>query len=116
MPPKATEENAATLQFKVHVHQYTAQPQFSIYNLALLMPKQQQLSIPLAHPSGQAQAAQASSNPPSQKKNARAKPGDRVQFERKGYYVVDSVDSKPGALVFNRIVSLKDTWAKLVAK
>ena len=47
---------------------------------------------------------------------ADAKPGDRVQFERKGYYVVDSVDSKPGALVFNRIVSLKDTWAKLVAK
>ena len=45
-----------------------------------------------------------------------AEPGLRVQFERKGYYVVDTVDSKPGALVFNRIVSLKDTWAKLAAK
>jgi glutaminyl-tRNA synthetase len=45
-----------------------------------------------------------------------AEPGLRVQFERKGYYVVDTVDSKPGALVFNRIVSLKDTWAKIAAK
>jgi glutaminyl-tRNA synthetase len=45
-----------------------------------------------------------------------AEPGLRVQFERKGYYVVDSVESKPGALVFNRIVSLKDTWAKIAAR
>jgi glutaminyl-tRNA synthetase len=39
------------------------------------------------------------------------KPGDKVQFERLGYFAVDE-DSKPGALVFNRAVTLKDTWAK----
>ncbi len=42
-----------------------------------------------------------------------AKPGDRFQFERMGYFCVDSVDSKPGSLVFNRIVTLKDEWAKI---
>ena len=36
----------------------------------------------------------------------------RVQFERQGYFCQDSVDSKPSALVFNRIVSLRDSWAK----
>ena len=41
--------------------------------------------------------------------------GDRVQFERKGYYVVDS-DSTPDKLVFNRIVGLRDTWGKMEAK
>ena len=40
------------------------------------------------------------------------KPGDRYQFERLGYFCVDR-DSKPGALVFNRTVSLRDTWAKI---
>jgi glutaminyl-tRNA synthetase len=44
---------------------------------------------------------------------ANAKPGDRYQFERQGYFCVDSVDSSRGALVFNRIVSLRDTWAKI---
>ena len=34
------------------------------------------------------------------------------QFERVGYFVSDSVDSKPGALVFNRTVALKDSWGK----
>src|SRR5690606_10806437 len=34
------------------------------------------------------------------------------QFERQGYFWPDPVDSKPGALVFNRIVSLRDSWAK----
>jgi len=42
-----------------------------------------------------------------------AKPGERFQFERMGYFCVDSVDSKPGSLVFNRIVTLKDEWAKI---
>ncbi len=42
-----------------------------------------------------------------------AKPGDKFQFERMGYFCVDSVDSKPGSLVFNRIVTLKDEWAKI---
>jgi glutaminyl-tRNA synthetase len=37
--------------------------------------------------------------------------GDRYQFERLGYFCVDK-DSKPGAPVFNRTVTLKDTWAK----
>jgi glutaminyl-tRNA synthetase len=40
-----------------------------------------------------------------------AMPGARYQFERLGYFCVDR-DSKPGALVFNRTVALKDTWAK----
>lgn len=38
--------------------------------------------------------------------------GDRFQFQRLGYFCVDK-DSRPGALVFNRTVGLKDTWAKL---
>ena len=42
--------------------------------------------------------------------------GTRVQFERNGYYCVDTKDSKPNAPVFNRIVTLKDTWAKISAK
>ena len=40
-----------------------------------------------------------------------AREGDRFQFQRLGYFCVDK-DSKPGALVFNRTVGLKDTWAK----
>ena len=36
----------------------------------------------------------------------------RVQFERLGYFCVDP-DSTPGALVFNRTVSLRDSWAKI---
>jgi glutaminyl-tRNA synthetase len=41
-----------------------------------------------------------------------AKPGDRFQFERNGYFVADRVDSRPGAPVFNRAVTLRDTWAR----
>ncbi len=37
---------------------------------------------------------------------------DRFQFERHGYFVADRVDSKPGTPVFNRIVSLRDSWGK----
>jgi glutaminyl-tRNA synthetase len=44
---------------------------------------------------------------------AKATPGSRWQFERIGYFVVDAFDSAPGAPVFNRTVSLKDTWAKI---
>jgi glutaminyl-tRNA synthetase len=43
---------------------------------------------------------------------AEARPGDRFQFERLGYFSVD-YDSKPGALVFNRTITLVDTWAKI---
>ncbi|MFH1146627.1 MAG: glutamine--tRNA ligase/YqeY domain fusion protein [Pseudomonadota bacterium] len=39
-------------------------------------------------------------------------PGDRYQFERQGYFCLDP-DSSNGRLVFNRIVSLRDTWAKI---
>ena len=42
---------------------------------------------------------------------ASAKEGDRFQFERNGYFCVDE-DSTPGKLVFNRTVTLKDSWAK----
>ncbi len=42
---------------------------------------------------------------------ARATSGARFQFERQGYFAVDP-DSAPGGLVFNRTVSLKDSWAK----
>ncbi len=43
---------------------------------------------------------------------AGAEPGERVQFERLGYFCVDP-DSRPGAPVFNRTVTLRDTWAKI---
>ncbi|MDA3941105.1 MAG: glutamine--tRNA ligase/YqeY domain fusion protein [Spirochaetia bacterium] len=42
-----------------------------------------------------------------------AEPGDSFQFLRKGYFCADTVDSKPGSPVFNRTVSMRDTWAKL---
>ena len=41
-----------------------------------------------------------------------AQPEEHFQFERHGYFVADRVDSKPGAPVFNRTVTLKDSWAK----
>ena len=44
-----------------------------------------------------------------------AAPGSRFQFERKGYFCVDK-DSTPEKLVFNRTVTLKDTWAKMQKK
>ncbi len=44
---------------------------------------------------------------------AEALPGERVQFERLGYFVADAVLSKPGAPVYNRTVTLRDSWAKL---
>ncbi|MCU0694370.1 MAG: glutamine--tRNA ligase, partial [Polyangiaceae bacterium] len=46
---------------------------------------------------------------------ASAQPSDRFQFERQGYFTVDP-DSRPGALVFNRTVTLKDTWAKIAQR
>ncbi len=46
----------------------------------------------------------------------KAKSGDRFQFERMGYFCVDVKDSKSNAPVFNRIVTLKDTWAKIEQK
>jgi glutaminyl-tRNA synthetase len=46
---------------------------------------------------------------------ASVRPGDRMQFERIGYFCVDP-DSKPGQPVFNRTVTLKDSWSKVAAK
>ncbi len=43
---------------------------------------------------------------------AESTPGSRYQFERLGYFCTD-LDSNPGALVFNRTIGLKDTWAKI---
>ena len=42
-----------------------------------------------------------------------AEPGSRFQFERLGYFCVDTKDSAPGKPVFNRTVTLRDTWAKV---
>ncbi len=43
---------------------------------------------------------------------ADAAPGTHLQFERLGYFCVDTVDSQPGTPVFNRTVTLRDSWAK----
>ncbi|MFC1799565.1 glutamine--tRNA ligase/YqeY domain fusion protein [Candidatus Eisenbacteria bacterium] len=45
-----------------------------------------------------------------------AGPGSRFQFERLGYFCMDSVDSSPYRLVFNRTATLRDTWAKIKKK
>jgi glutaminyl-tRNA synthetase len=42
-----------------------------------------------------------------------ARPGVPYQFLRKGYFTVDSADSTPDGLVFNRSVGLRDTWGKI---
>ncbi len=44
---------------------------------------------------------------------ANAKPGDRFQFERLGYFCVDLKDTTPRQPTFNRIVPLRDSWAKI---
>lgn len=46
---------------------------------------------------------------------AQAEPGKRFQFLRQGYYCTDP-DTAPGKPVFNRIVTLQDSWAKIIAK
>jgi len=47
---------------------------------------------------------------------AIATPGSRYQFERLGYFCVDPVESSDKSLVFNRTVTLRDTWAKIQKK
>ncbi len=44
---------------------------------------------------------------------AQAEAGSRFQFERQGYFCADTVDSSPSRPVFNRTVTLRDTWAKI---
>jgi glutaminyl-tRNA synthetase len=46
---------------------------------------------------------------------ADAQAGESWQFVRSGYFYPDSEDSKPGKLVFNRTISLVDSWAKMQA-
>ena len=46
----------------------------------------------------------------------QAEAGSRFQFERQGYFCADTADSSPGRPVFNRTVTLRDTWAKIQAK
>ena len=46
----------------------------------------------------------------------KSKVGDYIQFVRNGYYCVDSKDSTPEHMVFNRTVTLKDSWSKMKAK
>jgi len=47
---------------------------------------------------------------------AGAKAGDPIQFERLGYFTPDSRDSTPQKPVFNRAVTLRDSWAKIAKK
>ena len=47
-----------------------------------------------------------------EKRISSSKPGDKFQFLRLGYFCVDK-DSTEGGLVFNRVVQLRDTWAKI---
>jgi glutaminyl-tRNA synthetase len=47
---------------------------------------------------------------------AQARPGERFQFERQGYFCADAKDSTPGKPVFNRTVGLKDSWARMEKK
>lgn len=60
-------------------------------------------------------AMQVLTNCKLERSMGETKVGDRFQFERQGYFVCDE-DSKPGSLVFNRIVTLKDSWAKAQKK
>ncbi len=43
-------------------------------------------------------------------------PGSRYQFERLGYFISDEQESQPGHLVYNRIITLRDSWAKAAAE
>jgi glutaminyl-tRNA synthetase len=47
---------------------------------------------------------------------ATANTEDRFQLERQGYFCLDNKDSTPGRLIFNRIVTLRDSWARLRKK
>jgi glutaminyl-tRNA synthetase len=47
---------------------------------------------------------------------AELTPSVPVQFERKGYFCIDSKHSSPGHLVFNQTIGLRDSWAKIQAK
>ena len=44
---------------------------------------------------------------------ANAKVGENYQFERQGYFCIDQTDSSDENMIFNRTVSLRDSWAKM---
>ncbi|HEY5601739.1 MAG TPA: glutamine--tRNA ligase/YqeY domain fusion protein [Gammaproteobacteria bacterium] len=52
----------------------------------------------------------------AEKSLASAAVGQQFQFEREGYFCIDSKHTAPGKLVFNRTVTLRDTWAKIQEK
>jgi len=74
-----------------------------------------------AHPDSENKDFKASLNPDSKRIISGyvepavldSKPEQRFQFERHGYFIADRVDTNPGAPVFNRAVSLRNTWAKI---
>lgn len=74
-----------------------------------------------AHPDSENKDFKASLNPDSKRIISGyvepavldSKPGQRFQFERHGYFIADRVDTNPSAPVFNRAVSLRNTWAKI---
>ena len=75
---------------------------------------------PLGNKSGEDFKAYINPNSLEVLKNCKLEPGLKdadsgahFQFERLGYFCVDKVDSKPGNLVFNRTVPLRDSWAKI---
>ena len=81
------------------------------------------LADPEAVPEGQDFISALNPNSLTVVKGAKIEPsvttdpvGTRYQFERTGYFISDVVDSKPGALVFNRTVTLRDSWEKEKAK
>jgi glutaminyl-tRNA synthetase len=45
-----------------------------------------------------------------------SKPGNKYQFERNGYFCVDTVDTSSEKLIFNRTVTLRDSWSKISKK
>ncbi|CAN5487857.1 glutamine--tRNA ligase/YqeY domain fusion protein [soil metagenome] len=61
-------------------------------------------------------ALQVMTNCKVERSLGESKAEERFQFERQGYFIADEKDHKPGALVFNRIVTLKDSWARAQKK
>ena len=55
-------------------------------------------------------------HPGRRPRRASEEPGARVQFERIGYFCVDTLDSTPGQPVYNRTVGLRDSWSKKQGK
>jgi glutaminyl-tRNA synthetase len=110
---KSGSEGSANYKVKGNIHWVSAhhavQAEVRLYDRLFLDP----------HPDAGGKDFMQALNPDSKKTVqawmepglARALPEDRYQFERHGYFVADRIDSVPGKPVFNRIVTLKDSWA-----